>query len=66
MKLLVSGKTQYNHLDFAYLCRPQGEISSLSYELLGYAWYKQHELPTLTPFHHRAIEAAITLLNNKE
>lgn len=65
-ELLITGKTQYNHLDFAYLCTPQGEIGNLSYELLGYAWYKEHELPDLPPFHHHAIKAAIVVLKNKE
>lgn len=64
--LLLTERTQYQHLDFAYLCAPNGEVVSLSYELLGYGWYKRHNLPCLAPFHYRAIEAAFDVLENKE
>lgn len=65
-ELLIVTRTQYHHLDFAFLCTPSGEISTLSYELLGYAWYKRRELPTIHRFHHRAVEAAFTILDNKD
>lgn len=38
------------HLDFAYLCRPLGDIGELSSELLGYAWYDLDATPPLVLF----------------
>lgn len=56
--LLLMKRTQYNHLDIAYLCQKQGEIGELSYELLAYDWVSQENLPRLHKFHYEAIEAA--------
>lgn len=65
-ELLLASRTQYHHLDFAFLCTPEGEITTLSYELLGYAWYKRQDLPMIHNFHHQAVEAAFSLLENKD
>lgn len=42
--------TGRSHLDFAYLCRPTGEVSALSPELLSYGWYNLAETPPLVEF----------------
>ena len=57
-QLLHTAKTQRNHLDVAYLCEPQGEVGTLSYELLNYRWTKFEDLPTLYKFHTEALEEA--------
>jgi ADP-ribose pyrophosphatase YjhB (NUDIX family) len=38
------------HLDFAYRCRPVGEVGELSSELLSYAWFDLDETPPLVTF----------------
>lgn len=38
------------HLDFAYRCRPLGEVGALSSELLGYAWFDLDATPPLVLF----------------
>jgi 8-oxo-dGTP diphosphatase len=58
-RLLLMERTQFNHLDIAYLCDAKSEIGTLSYELLGYQWYAFDELPRLHPFHYRAIQIAM-------
>jgi 8-oxo-dGTP pyrophosphatase MutT (NUDIX family) len=65
-KLLLTMRTQYNHLDMAYLCIPDTTISKISYELLGYRWCERHKLPDLHSFHVRAIEQAFMLLDKGE
>jgi 8-oxo-dGTP diphosphatase len=57
--LLVMKRTQFNHLDIAFLCRANGAIGNLSYELLGYKWFSFEELPSLHPFHYQAIKKAL-------
>jgi 8-oxo-dGTP diphosphatase len=57
--LLLLERTQFNHLDMAYLCEAKSEIGTLSYELLGYRWYSFEELPRLHPFHYLAIKRAM-------
>ena len=64
--LLLAYRTEYHHLDFAYLCKPTGEINSLSYELLGYSWFKYEALPRIHSFHYRAIKSAFTILEAEE
>lgn len=64
--LLLANQTEYHHLDFAYLCKPKGEITSLSYELLGFSWVNCQDLPTLHSFHYRAIQSAFATLEAKE
>jgi ADP-ribose pyrophosphatase YjhB (NUDIX family) len=56
--LLLIRRTEFNHLDFAYLCQTKGEIGTISYELLAYDWFKQENLPHLHTFHDEAIKAA--------
>jgi ADP-ribose pyrophosphatase YjhB (NUDIX family) len=56
--LLLMRRTQYNHLDIAYLCQTQSDIGVLSYELLSYDWFSQDKLPPLHNFHYEAINAA--------
>lgn len=64
--LLLADKTKYRHIDFAYLCVTDDEVSSLSYELLNYNWVAYDDLPIINPFHLAAIDAAIELLASKE
>lgn len=56
--LLLLRRTQYHHLDIAYLCQKHSEVGMVSYELLGYDWFKQENLPRLHKFHYEAIENA--------
>ena len=64
--LLLTKKTQYQHIDFAYLCIAKGDITALSYELLQYAWFSYDNLPPLHSFHYHAIEATFALIEAKE
>jgi 8-oxo-dGTP diphosphatase len=64
-KLLLMVRTQFNHLDIAYLCLPQGEIGNISYELLGYRWCKRQDLPLLHRFHADAVEVAFAILDKE-
>lgn len=57
--LVLAERTQYHHLDMAYLCIAEDEIGALSYELLNYAWVAESDLPRLHSFHWRAIQAAL-------
>ncbi|MGB7337644.1 MAG: NUDIX hydrolase [Phototrophicaceae bacterium] len=66
-QLLVAEKTQYHHIDFAYLCHSSStDIAKLSYELLGYDWFTRQTLPPIHAFHYLAIEAAFDVLKMKE
>ena len=65
-ELLIATRTEYHHLDFAFLCTPVGEVTTLSYELLGYEWVKRQNLPRIHGFHYRAVEAAFMMLEEKE
>lgn len=56
--LLLVEAPRRNHLDFAYLCTPDGPIGNLSFELDDHRWYDCENLPRLLPFHGRAIEQA--------
>lgn len=53
------------HLDFAYLCRPHGEVChlNLSREILSYAWVAPPDLPPLYPFHAAAVNTAFPEIN---
>ncbi|MGJ3240531.1 MAG: NUDIX hydrolase [Anaerolineae bacterium] len=64
-RLLLAIRTEYHHLDFAFLCKPTGTINALSYELLDYAWYARQDLPYIHPFHYQAIETAFEILKNE-
>jgi 8-oxo-dGTP pyrophosphatase MutT (NUDIX family) len=46
------------HLDFAYLCHPQGDatVGALSPELLGYRWFDLDEVPPLVEFQRIVVE----------
>ncbi len=54
-------KTQYNHVDMAFLCQAQTEIGALSYELLAYRWHDVATLPRLHKFQYDAIMQAHVL-----
>ena len=56
--LLLMRRTQYNHLDVAYLCQAQSDIGAVSYELLRYNWFSQDNLPRLHSFHYEAVKKA--------
>jgi len=57
--LLLTERTQPNHLDIAFRCNSAGQIGTLSYELLGYDWFSLDDLPTMYPFQKLAITAAV-------
>lgn len=58
-KQLLFEVERKGHYNLAYLCKPLGEIGTLSPELLSYRWVDYLDLPTLYPFHYRAIAQAI-------
>jgi ADP-ribose pyrophosphatase YjhB (NUDIX family) len=60
-RLLVLEKTEYNHLDLAFLCEAQNEVGTVSYELIGYRWHSTDTLPRLHRFHYSAIQQALQL-----
>ncbi|QPC81022.1 NUDIX hydrolase [Phototrophicus methaneseepsis] len=64
--LLLVEKTQHNHIDTAYLCRPLGAVGKLSYELLSYRWTTVEEAPTLYNFHVRAVAKAAHILQQNQ
>lgn len=57
--VIHSQRTQYNHLDVAYLCKPTNTVGELSFELLSYQWHHFNQLPELHPFHRQAITHAM-------
>ena len=59
VSLLLTKRTQFNHLDIAYLCESNNDIGELSYELLGFKWFSKSNLPPLHKFHYEAITAAL-------
>jgi len=65
-KTLRVEKSDYNHINIAYLCEIQEDsaIENISYELLNFRWYKPTELPLLHTFHRLAITDAIHILKN--
>ena len=54
-QMILCRRTQYNHLDIAFLCEPENAIGDLSYELLTYDWHTPDNLPHLYSFHREAI-----------
>lgn len=64
-QLLLVTRTQFNHLDMAYLCLPDGKIGKISYELLDYRWCKRADLPRLHKFHAQAVEKAFIDLEKR-
>lgn len=54
-QLLMTKRTEYNHVDVAFVCSPTGTIGTLSYELLGYQWYERDAIPRIHHFHANAI-----------
>jgi len=56
--LILMQRTDYNHLDIAYLCQARGDIGTVSYELLRYQWFTEDNLPHLHRFHNDAIQKA--------
>lgn len=57
--VLLTQRTQFNHLDVAFLCHVDDyHIGTLSYELLSYRWFTPDDLPPLHDFHREAIARA--------
>lgn len=63
--LLLAELSERSHLDFAFLCRQNSLIGSLSNELLDYRWFSPRELPMLTRFHYQAIQRALEIVESK-
>lgn len=61
VRLVMLEKTQYHHLDIAYLCDVSNTVQHYSNELLGYRWFRLEELPHMHKFHYDAIVASLTL-----
>jgi ADP-ribose pyrophosphatase YjhB (NUDIX family) len=58
-------KTQYHHMDMAFLCIASNDIQTVSNELLGYRWFRVDELPHMHKFHYDAIQKAYAQVTNK-
>lgn len=58
-KQLLFEVERKGHYNLAYLCIPRSAIGELSSELLSYRWVDYLDLPTLYPFHYRAIAQAV-------
>ncbi len=58
---LEIAKKRPNHIDIAYLCTTEGQIGTLSPELLGYRWAAPTDLPNIPDFHVDAIQHALEL-----
>jgi len=57
--VILTQRTQYNHLDIAYLCTTsQTDIDYTSYELIGHDWINVESLPPLHKFHYDVIRLA--------
>jgi ADP-ribose pyrophosphatase YjhB (NUDIX family) len=56
--LLLFERDRGLHIDLAYRCHARGGIGRLSAELLTYRWTPFSDLPALSRFHQRAVEAA--------
>jgi len=56
--LVETGYYYQSHLDIAFLCQAESEVSSLSSELLDYRWTNLEDLPEMLPFHHAAVLVA--------
>lgn len=65
-KVLLTRRTQYNHIDIAYLCSPKSDIGEISYELLDYKWHRLEELPRVHSFHYQAIDKAYAELRQQD
>lgn len=57
--LLLMERSSFNHINVAYLCQAKNDVGKLSYELLGYKWFRFDELPQLHDFHYKAIQVAL-------
>lgn len=53
--LIETGYYYRTHLDIAFLCRAESDVSCLSSELLDYRWASLDDLPPMLPFHRAAI-----------
>jgi 8-oxo-dGTP diphosphatase len=51
------------HYDFAYLCRPTGNVGDLCNELLDHGWFDFHRLPPVKSFHHHVIQRGLEVLD---
>lgn len=58
-RLLLMERSSFNHINVAYLCQAKNDVGKLSYELLGYKWFRFEELPQLHEFHYHAIQVAL-------
>lgn len=58
IRVIHISKTLRNHIDLAFLCEARCPVGKLSHELLDYAWVNCDQLPEITRFHRRSIEAA--------
>lgn len=62
--ILLAEFNHGRHLDMAYLCRAEGAIGKLSFELLAHGWFALNELPPVPDFHTRAIHRAFEVRQN--
>lgn len=63
--LVETGYYFRTHLDIAFLCHADGDVVSLSSELLDYRWVSLSEAPPMLPFHQAAVLAAETRRNTE-
>jgi len=59
-RLLTVEITQEGHVDAAMLCRPRGQVGTLSLEITDCRWFDVHQLARMIGFHRFAVEYYIT------
>jgi 8-oxo-dGTP diphosphatase len=59
-----------SHLDFAYLCKIDTTVETVSLELLDFGWFSPQQLPRMVDFQAEAIRRALsfknTIISSKE
>jgi ADP-ribose pyrophosphatase YjhB (NUDIX family) len=54
-------RTQYHHVDMAFLCDASNVPALMTAELLGFRWFPVEQLPRMHKFHYHAIHHALEL-----
>jgi 8-oxo-dGTP pyrophosphatase MutT (NUDIX family) len=58
-QLLHSARVTPSHLDFAYLCKIDHDVESVSLELLDFQWCSPQQLPHMVDFQKTAVQKAL-------
>ncbi len=60
-QILMMERTQYHHIDMAFLCTATNSPTLATNELLGFCWIAPSQLPRMHKFHYLAIHRALEL-----